>query len=64
MQMDFPHRKPVSSELPKNIMDSLSIKPNEVLKSRDYVLIYDNEEQIRNIEIDKELFDKKNKEYI
>ena len=43
MQMDFPHRKPVSSELPKNIMDSLSIKPNEVLKSRDYVLVYDNE---------------------
>ena len=64
MQMDFPYRKPLSSELPKNIMDSLSIKPNEVLKSRDYVLIYDNEEQIRNIEIDKELFDKKNKEYI
>ena len=60
MQMDFPHRKPVSSELPKNIMDSLSVKPKKVLKSRDYVLVYDDEEQIKNIEIDKELFDKTN----
>ena len=60
IQMDFPHRKPINSELPRNIMDSLSIKPNKVLKSRDYILIYDDEEQIKNIEIDKELFDKTN----
>ena len=60
MQMDFPHRKPISSELPKNIMDSLSIKPNEVLKARDYVLVYEDEEQIKNIEINKELFDQIN----
>ena len=59
MQMDFPHRKPISSKLPKNIMDSLSIKPNEVLKARDYVLVYEDEEQIKNIEIIKELFDQK-----
>ena len=60
MQMDFPHRKPVKSDLPQNILDSLSIKPIEILKSRDYVLIYDNEDQIKNIKIDKELFDRKN----
>ena len=60
MQMDFPHRKPVKSDLPQNILDSLSIKPIEILKSRDYVLVYDNEDQIKNIKIDKELFDKKN----
>ena len=58
--MDFPHRKPKKSELPQNIMDSLSIKPSEILKSRDYVLVYENEDQIKNIQIDKELFDKKN----
>jgi predicted PhzF superfamily epimerase YddE/YHI9 len=46
--------------LPQNILDSLSIKPIEILKSRDYVLIYDNEDQIKNIKIDKELFDRKN----
>ena len=60
MQMDFPHRKPLKSDLPQNILDSLSIKPIEILKSRDYVLIYENENQIKNIKIDKELFDKKN----
>ena len=60
MQMDFPHRKPVKSDLPQNILDSLSIKPIEILKSRDYVLVYDNEDQIKNIKIDKELFDRKN----
>ena len=60
IQMDFPHRKPVKANLPKNIMDSLSYKPIEVLKSRDYVLVYENEDKIKNIKIDKELFDKTN----
>ena len=41
IQMDFPHRKPINSELPRNIMDSLSTKPNKVLKSRDYILVYE-----------------------
>ena len=60
IQMDFPHRQPVKANLPKNIMDSLSYKPIEVLKSRDYVLVYENEDKIKNIKIDKELFDKTN----
>ena len=60
IQMNFPHRKPVKSTLPSNIEDSLSIKPLEILKSRDYVLIYENEQQIKDIVIDKNLFDKKN----
>ena len=58
--MDFPHRKPLKSLLPSNIRDSLSIQPLEVLKSRDYVLVYENEKQIKDIVIDKELFNKKN----
>ena len=59
MQMDFPHRKPTKSDLPQNIMDSLSIKPREILKSRDYVLVYENEDQIKDIQINKELLIKK-----
>ena len=51
MQMDFPHREPTKSDLPQNIMDSLSIKPREILKSRDYVLVYENEDQIKDIQI-------------
>ena len=60
IHMDFPHRKPLKSLLPSNIRDSLSIKPLEVLKSRDYVLVYENEKQIKDLVIDKELFNKKN----
>lgn len=56
-QLDFPSRKPVPSALPENIAQSLNVQPNEVLKSRDYVLVYNNEIEIRNIKIDRRLFD-------
>jgi PhzF family phenazine biosynthesis protein len=59
-KMDFPSRMPISSILPEIIEKSLSTKPKEVLKSRDYVLVYDNESQIRNIKIDRSLFDQIN----
>lgn len=51
---------PIKTTLPKNIEDSLSIQPKEILKSRDYLLVYDSEEQIRNIKIDRILFDQIN----
>mgnify|MGYP000647948772 CR=1 FL=1 len=41
---------PVLAALPKIIEKSLSIAPKEVYKSRDYVLVYDTEEEIKNIE--------------
>lgn len=59
-KMDFPSRMPLPSGFPKNIEDSLNIKPREVLKSRDYVLVYDNETDIKNIKIDRQLFDQIN----
>jgi PhzF family phenazine biosynthesis protein len=59
-KMDFPSRMPISATLPEIIANSLSIKPKEVLKSRDYVLVYDNESQIRNIQINRSLFDQIN----
>ena len=55
--MDFPSRMPVKDSLPTTIEKSLSIKPKEILKSRDYVLVYDNETEIRNIEVNRQLFD-------
>jgi len=58
--LDFPSRKPVVSVLPELISRSLSIHPKEVLKSRDYVLLYDNETDIRNIKIDRQTFDQIN----
>lgn len=59
-KMDFPSRMPILASLPAQIKDALSIQPKEVLKSRDYVLIYDNESQIRNITIDRQIFDQIN----
>jgi PhzF family phenazine biosynthesis protein len=58
--LDFPSRKPVAAVLPDNILQALSIKPMEVLQARDYVLVYENEEQIRDIQINRPLFDQLN----
>lgn len=59
-QLDFPKREPVECILPKEIYNSLNIKPDKVLKSRDYVLVYNNIEDIINIKIDRKIFDKIN----
>src|ERR1043165_5809649 len=58
--MDFPSRKPVSAELPNVIKESLNIQPVKTLKSRDYVLVYENEDQIRDIIVNKVVFDQIN----
>lgn len=55
--MDFPSRMPEPSPLPDIIVKSLNIQPKEVFKSRDYVLIYDSEEDIKNIQIERSIFD-------
>lgn len=59
-KMDFPSRMPVANKLPLTISKSLNIQPKEVLKSRDYVLVYENETEVRNIKIDRQLFDQIN----
>jgi len=58
--LDFPSRMPIVSSLPENIQRSLNIQPKEVYKSRDYVLVYDKEEDIKNIKINRALFDQIN----
>ena len=50
--MDFPSRVPTKSELPKIISKSLNLQPLEVYKSRDFVLLYNSEEDIKKIKID------------
>ena len=59
-QLDFPSRMPVTALLPTTISKSLNTQPQEVLKSRDYVLVYETEAEIRNIQIDRQLFDQVN----
>lgn len=60
LKMFFPIRRAIEASLPENIYNSLNIKPSQVLKSRDYLLVFDNEKQIRDIEIDRSEFDKIN----
>ena len=59
-KMDFPSRPPFKANLPELIKKSLNINPKEVLKSRDYVLVYEMESEIKKIKIDKLFFDQIN----
>ncbi len=55
--MDFPSRMPEASSLPDTLSRSLNIQPKEVFKARDYVLVYHSEEEIKNINIERSVFD-------
>jgi len=59
-QMDLPKRVPVKSDLPKLIYKSLNLQPLEVYKSRDYLLIYKSEEEIKKIKINTHYFNQIN----
>ena len=58
--LDFPSRMPIESDLPEVISKALNIQPKEVYKSRDYLLVYDSEEDIKEIEINRQFFDQIN----
>ncbi|MDG2073643.1 MAG: PhzF family phenazine biosynthesis protein [Polaribacter sp.] len=48
-ELDFPSRPPKKSSLPKIISDGLNIQPKEIWKARDYLLVYDTEDDIEGI---------------
>ena len=52
LEMNFPARNPEPSEIPQPILDALSSKPVEIRKARDYFLVFDNEEQVRTLDVD------------
>ena len=58
--LNFPSRPAEKSTIPKIISNALNIQPLQVFKSRDYMLLYKNEQNIRDINIDREIFDKIN----
>lgn len=58
--MDFPQREAEKATLPIEIFDSLSIKPHQVYKARDYMLVYKKQEEIENIDIDRSIIDEIN----
>lgn len=51
--LDFPSRMPGIAELPEIISASLNSQPKEVYLSRDYVLVYESEEEIKALNPDK-----------
>jgi predicted PhzF superfamily epimerase YddE/YHI9 len=58
--MELPARMPVTASLPDAIKKALSIAPQEVYKARDYVLIYQNEQEILDLQINRAQFDQIN----
>ncbi len=53
--LDFPARKPVPCKTPDILPQALSRAPLELLASRDYLAVYDSEEEVRSLEPDMEL---------
>lgn len=59
--LDFPSRPAVEAALPDEIKLSLSIQPNKTYKAeRDYMLVYNSEEEIRALVVDQRQLDKIN----
>lgn len=63
LTLDFPSRKPEPvqmSEVPEAIINAFDTAPIEVLKSRDYVLVFESEDIIRNMQVDQKVLDQIN----
>lgn len=58
--LDFPARKPVPCQAPQVILDAIKVPPVEVLKARDYVLVFEDETIIRDIAPDQSLLNQIN----
>ncbi|WP_242917705.1 PhzF family phenazine biosynthesis protein [Pontibacter liquoris] len=55
LTLDFPARKPLPAALPEVIRQGIGKLPKEVLKARDYVLVYETEEDVVNLAPDTSL---------
>ena len=58
--MDLPKRDPIAATLPDEIKNALNIQPKKVLKARDYLLVYENQKEIEDIVLKREVFDQIN----
>ena len=50
--LDFPSRPAVECEMPDGLIEAIGKTPREVLKSRDYVMVYESEDDVRAIRPD------------
>jgi len=51
-EINFPSRPPQKRNPPEGLVESIGHDPIDVYKSRDYLLLYENEEQVRSIKPD------------
>ncbi|NND50915.1 MAG: PhzF family phenazine biosynthesis protein [Flavobacteriaceae bacterium] len=51
LEMNFPSRPPSPIDLPEVIANALSIQPQEVFKARDYMLVYESEQQLSDLKV-------------
>jgi PhzF family phenazine biosynthesis protein len=49
LTLDFPSRPVSPVEAPKNLIEAIGKPPKEIFKSRDYFLVYENEQEILDI---------------
>jgi PhzF family phenazine biosynthesis protein len=52
LEMNFPARMPVDCPVPEDLLKGLSIAPVKVLKSRDYFIIYNTQEEVEKLVVD------------
>ncbi len=58
--LNFPSRIPVPAAAPRVILEAFRVRPVEVLKSRDYLLVYEDEETIRSLKPKQSILDQIN----
>jgi predicted PhzF superfamily epimerase YddE/YHI9 len=49
IELDFPSRPPVPCSAPDTLLRALGCKPREVLKSRDFVAVYDSQADVASV---------------
>ena len=50
--LDFPSRPVSKTEIPVGLIEAIGKEPKEIFKARDYFLVYENEQEISDIEPD------------
>jgi len=58
--LDLPSRPAEDAELPRELALAFGPKPREVRKARDYMLVFDSEKQIRELQPDRSILDQLN----
>jgi PhzF family phenazine biosynthesis protein len=52
LYLDFPARMPEATSVPEGLLNAFNIKPKEVLKSRDYFLVFEKEDDVFSLKPD------------